>query len=479
MLLRRIYDDKLAQASYLIGCAATGEALVVDPNRDTDQYLEAAAAEDLRITHVTETHIHADFLSGSRELARRAGAELYLSDEGGAEWKYDFADEPGVTLVKGGDHFMVGNIRMGVIHTPGHTPEHVSFLVTDTAGANEPMGILTGDFVFVGDVGRPDLLERAAHLEGTMVEGARTLFRSLREFRKLPGYLQIWPGHGAGSACGKALGAVPTSTVGYERLFNWGLAEQDEDAFVDAVLAGQPEPPKYFAQMKRMNREGPGILSEVKPPRLLDDQRLPGVLGEGGLVIDTRPADAYAEGHVPGTLNIPLNRSFNTWAGWLVPYDRDFHLILGDDGEGMEEVWRDLAMIGLDRIGGFFRAAAIDAFAAAGGELGTVAHMTPSEVAERLKTGSATVIDVRGHSEWEAGRLPGVPNIPLGYLPDRLDEIPRDRPVVVHCLTGARSAIAVSLLQASGIHPVFSMGEGFSGWVASGRRVEREEEVAA
>jgi hydroxyacylglutathione hydrolase len=269
MLLKRIYDESLAQASYLIGCPATGEALVVDPNRDVAQYVKAAADEDLTITHVTETHIHADFVSGSRELAKVTGAELLLSDEGGPDWKYAFAKEADARLLHNGDTFMVGNLKFEVLHTPGHTPEHISFLVTDTPATDKPMGAVTGDFVFVGDVGRPDLLEKAAKIVGTMEAGARTLYRSLNRFKQLPDYLQIWPGHGAGSACGKALGAVPFSTLGYEKIANWGFGAATEDEFVEMVLAGQPEPPKYFAEMKRINKEGPRLLGGFHRPRLL------------------------------------------------------------------------------------------------------------------------------------------------------------------------------------------------------------------
>ena len=228
MFLKRFYDDGLAQASYFIGCAATGEAIVIDANRDIEPYLATAAAERLRITYVSETHIHADFVSGSRELARATGGKLYLSGEGGTDWQYGFAEQDGATLVRGGDVLKVGNIRLEVMHTPGHTPEHISFLVTDTAGATEPIGIASGDFVFVGDVGRPDLLEKAAKVTNSMEDGARTLFKSLERFRALPDFVQVWPGHGAGSACGKALGAVPTSTVGYERRFNWGVGTLSE-----------------------------------------------------------------------------------------------------------------------------------------------------------------------------------------------------------------------------------------------------------
>src|SRR5690606_7078683 len=196
-------DEKLAQASYLVGCPATGEALVVDANRDVQQYIDEAEAHGLRITHVTETHIHADYVSGSRVLAARTGAKLYLSDQGGEDWKYAFAEEAGAVLLKDGDSFMVGNVRIDVMHTPGHTPEHIAFLVTDTAGAERHRGVCTGDFVLVGDVGRPDLVERAAGYAGTMVAGARGLFHSLQRFKALPDYLQIWPAHSAGSACGK------------------------------------------------------------------------------------------------------------------------------------------------------------------------------------------------------------------------------------------------------------------------------------
>ena len=227
------YDEKLAQASYLVGCVATGEALVVDPARNVTPYLREAEKEGLRITHVTETHIHADFVSGSRELAAATGATIYLSDMGDADWKYAYADDPSVILVRDGDSWKVGNIKVEVLHTPGHTPEHIAFMITDTAGADRPMGVFTGDFLFVGDVGRPDLLEEAAGYKGTKEVGARQQFQTVERFKALPDYLQIWPGHGAGSACGKALGAIPSTTLGYEKLFNPAFQFGQENAFVD------------------------------------------------------------------------------------------------------------------------------------------------------------------------------------------------------------------------------------------------------
>jgi len=243
MFIKRFFEPKLAQASYLIVCQGKGQAVVIDPNRDVDQYIQAAAAEGAKITHVTETHIHADFCSGARELAARSGGTLYLSDEGDADWKYAFAKDDGAVLVKNGDHLTVGNIDLEVLHTPGHTPEHISFLITDRAAADEPIAAATGDFIFVGDVGRPDLLEKAANMKGTMEVGARILWKSLEAFRGRPDWLQIWPGHGAGSACGKGISAIPHSTLGYEKRFNWAFQCKTEQEFVDNVLAGQPDPP--------------------------------------------------------------------------------------------------------------------------------------------------------------------------------------------------------------------------------------------
>ena len=315
MFLKRFFEPKLAQTSYLIGCPGAGAAIVIDPNRDIDQYITAAEAEGVTITHVTETHIHADFVSGSRELAARTGAQLFLSDEGDAQWKYAFAMASGATLLHDGDRITVGSVFIDAVHTPGHTPEHLSFLVTDSAGASAPIAVVSGDFIFVGDVGRPDLLEKAANMKGTMEVGARTLFASLRKFDAQPDWLQVWPGHGAGSSCGKGISAIPHSTIGYERRFNWAFQVKTESEFVAAVLAGQPEPPRYFAEMKRVNKEGPRILHGFTRPELLQVGSLETALGSSVLVVDTRTAASFAAGHVPGTINLPLNGSFTTWAG--------------------------------------------------------------------------------------------------------------------------------------------------------------------
>ena len=418
MLLRLLYDDKLAQASYLLGCQETGEAMVIDANRDAEQHISTARKEGVRITHITETHIHADYLSGSRELAHRTGAQLYLSRYGGADWSYRFPEQVAVRLVGEGDTLQVGNIRVQVLHTPGHTPEHISFLITDTKAADRPIGIFTGDFVFVGDVGRPDLLEKAAGVAGSMEAGARDLYRSMQRFRELPDYLQVWPGHGAGSACGKALGAVPQSTVGYEKLFNPAFAAESEADFVDFILAGQPEPPKYFAMMKQLNRDGPALLKDA-PLRWLSAAQLEELKADVTL-IDTRPASVFIKGHVPGAVNIPYNKSFITWAGWLAPYDRELLLIV-DAQTSAEQIARDLALIGLDKVRGFVPSAEL----AGRGHLQSTKTITTEQIDSMLDKPDVLVLDVRGRSEYEAGHMPGARNIPLGYLADHAGELPR------------------------------------------------------
>lgn len=465
MLLRQLYHTGLAQASYLIGCQTAGEALVVDPNRDVEQYLAAAKQAGLRIVAVTETHIHADYLSGARELAQATGATLYLSGAGPAEWQYAFASEAGARLLREGDVFHVGKVRVEVLHTPGHTPEHLALLITDTAGANAPMGLCSGDFVFVGDVGRPDLLERAAGVSGAMDGAARELFASLARFRALPEYLQVWPGHGAGSACGKALGAVPQTTVGYEMRFNWALRHSNEQAFVREVLEDQPPPPPYFARMKGMNRDGP-------PPRPAMPPQLPAqTLEEGGaLVIDVRPLAESAAGYLPGGLRIPAGDSFTTWAGWLLPDDRPLAL-LGEIG-AVERARADLMLIGLDNLAGWWSLEALAAYQTHGGVLSTPRAVDVAGAGELVASGAA-VLDVRNPSEHAAGHIPGSINIPLGQIAGRLSEIPTTMPVLVHCQSGFRSAVAGSLLHAHGRTNIVELSTGFGGWQRAGMPVER------
>jgi len=442
---QRFFEPKLASASYLIGDQESGEAIVVDPNRDIDQYVDAASAVGLAIAYVTETHTHADFVSGARALASRTGGQVLLPDS-----------------LTDGQSIRVGNVRLDVMHTPGHTPEHVIFIVTDS-GADRPWGALTGDFIFVGDVGRPDLLERAVRIQGTAESGARALFASLRRFRTLPVDLQIWPGHGAGSACGKALGAMPSTTLGYELETNWAFKIDDEETFVRAVLSGQPEPPRYFAIMKRVNRDGPDREPTVPRPPRMPDAALGPLLDAKATIVDLRRAEAYAAGHVPGTINIPLTRAFPTWAGSVLPYDADIYLI-GDDERATIEATHDLALIGLDRVAGRFTRQVLERWRDAGGAIATVPQIDARGLADALRAGNVVVLDVRDESEWDAGHLAEAIHLPLATLAARLNEVPRGRPIVVHCQAGSRSAIATSLLTASGIPDVRNMTGGIAAW---------------
>ncbi len=470
MIFHRFYDAQLAQASFLIGCVQTGEALVIDPTRRVERYLAEAATADLRITGVTETHIHADFVSGSRELAARTGATVYLSGMGGTDWQYRYAAADGAVLLRAGSVIQVGRVRLDVLHTPGHTPEHLSFMVTDGAAADGPIGIVTGDFVFAGDVGRPDLLERAVGVANAADGAARVLYQSLQRFAELPDHLQVWPGHGAGSACGKGLSAMPQTTVGYEKRYNWAFGVGGEEAFVASVLTGQPDPPRYFKEMKRINRDGPPILGPATEPRWLPEHYLKERLAAGDVVVDLRPTAEFAHGHVPGTINIPLNRSFTSWAGWFLPYDRPFYLIADASGmTGIARVAQDLTMIGLERIGGYFGPEVLQTWTDSEGALERSPQTT---LEEAMRPGAgAMILDVRNQSEWDAGHVADSTLIPLGLLPERLAEVPRDRPVLVHCQSGARSAIAVSLLQAAGYTNVANLGAGYAGWAGAGMPV--------
>ena len=464
MLLTRFYDTRLAQASYLVGCQATGDAIVIDPARAIEQYVAAAKAEKFRLAYVTETHIHADFLSGTRELAKATGAQPVLSDEGGPDWTYAWAKEANALLVKDGATLMVGNIKVEILHTPGHTPEHICFRITDTKATERPMGVFTGDFIFVGDVGRPDLLERAAGVEGTMIAGAKTLYASIQRFKEQPDYLQIWPGHGAGSACGKALGAVPSSTLGYERFANWGLTAAGEAEFVQMVLEGQPEPPAYFKHMKRLNRGGPPLRPTQKPQQL--QMSVAELVKSGRLVVDTRRTAEFAKGHVRGTINVPNANSFATYAGTVLPWDRTLVFVVPPDGLGglLEAAYS----IGLDRIEGFVTPDAL------GSELDTTAQATPKDAAAQAASGAVTVLDVRKRSEYREGHIPHALHIPLGEVAERAGEIPADRPVILQCEGGTRSAIAASVLRALGRHDVANLQGGFTAWEKAGLPVESE-----
>ena len=460
MLLKYFYDKSLAHASYLIGCQRTGEAIVIDPSRSVDQYLEAAAAEGLRITGSAETHIHADFVSGSRELADRANASLYLSDEGPADWKYQFANKHDSQLLKDGDAFYVGKIKFEVMHTPGHTPESISFVLTDEGGgANVPMGIFTGDFVFVGSIGRPDLLETAAGVVGSAEKGARQLYHSIERFRSLPDHLQVWPAHGAGSACGKGLGSIPSTTVGYEKLFNPSLQYDDEQEFVDYILTDQPETPFYFAVMKRVNKVGPELVRNLPPVGTTDSKQLTREANVN-LIIDTRNAVAFANSHVPGTINVPSN-ALVQWAGFFVDYQNPLFLLTESDS--LSDNLQRLRSIGIDNVHGYY-----DVDAAETVKLMTESYpsLSPQQLRSRIESGAVTLLDVRAATEFNEGHIAEAEHRFLGKLIRELGPIDKSKPIVAQCLGGGRSAIAVSILQRAG-YEVTNMEGGYHAWVGA------------
>ena len=467
MLFRRIYNDRLAQAAYLVACQRSKEAIIVDPLRDPEPYLAAARQEGVRISMVTETHLHADFISGSAALAEAAGAELLLSGEGSGLAGYDHSAFPRARWLADGDPIELGEIRLDALHTPGHTPEHLAFLVTDLATTDSPLGLLSGDFLFVGDVGRPDLLERAAGVAGTMREAAHQLYASLRRLDALPDFVQLWPGHGAGSACGKSLGAVPQSTLGYERIANWALLAQSEADFVERVLEGQPEPPAYFARMKRINAVGASAV-EARAP--LGEGELRSALQQPRvLAVDVRPAAAFAAGHLAGAINVPLGKSFLTWAGSVIPSDWDVVLIAAPDArDDALAAGREVALIGLDRVLGVLAPPNIADLGRAVVTLGAV----PAASIGAAAAGDRVVLDVRNRSEWSEGHIPGAVNIPLAELVARVHELRAHvgRPIAVHCQGGSRSAVAASVLQAEGFTAVSNLTGGYSAWARAGNK---------
>ncbi|CAI8725274.1 hydroxyacylglutathione hydrolase [Brevibacillus sp. IT-7CA2] len=468
MLLRYFYDEKLSHASYLVGCQKTGEAIVIDPSRNLAPYFQVAKAEGVTIVAATETHIHADFVSGARELGAAHQAKLFLSNEGDEDWKYQYLEGLNHQLVHDGDRFFIGNLLFEVMHTPGHTPESISFLLTDLGGnADRPIGIFTGDFVFVGDIGRPDLLEKAAGMKGTSESGARAMFQSLQKFKQLPDYMQVWPAHGAGSACGKALGAVPSSTVGYEKLFNWAMSHSSEEEFVKALLDGQPEPPSYFAVMKRVNKEGPALLNELPVVQEFNSFKQVKESLENGQIVDTRPFQKFAKGHLEGTLHIPFNKSFANWVGWIVDYDRPVHILATPDE--LDGILQTLYSVGIDQVTGFIASGKL--MESEVSLLETIEEVTPLEIAERVEKGEVHVVDVRNLAEWKEGHIPDAQHIMLGTLAMRLDEIPHDKPLLVQCRSGARSAIGASILQANGFKDVMNLSGGILEWQKDGLTV--------
>ena len=456
MFVERIYDEDLAQAAWMIGCQATGEALLIDPERDVCRYLEVAQHNGLTITAITETHIHADFLSGTAELANVTNATCYLSNHGGADWSYQWpkASNATVEYVQDGDTFSIGNIKVTVVHTPGHTPEHICFLIHDK-DTKEAIGYATGDFVFVGDLGRPDLLETAAGIKGVMEASAQQLHTSCQRFMHMDDYVQIWPAHGAGSACGKALGAVPQSTVGYEKRTSPPLQlVHDEKAFVDYMLSGQPEPPLYFARMKQMNRDGIPILSGLPIPKKLKvpEDLLQAV--SSATVIDMRPWDEVRVGHLPNTIWSEATNDFHRFAGSFVGANEQIVLIVEE--KELDRAIRNAIRIGLDNIIAWAEPDVLTQVS----NLETLQEITAQGLEDYE---NFSVLDVRRKPEFDEGSIDNAINIAHTRLLDRLDDIDTGKKWVVNCHGGSRSAASCMALKRNGYN-VTNLAGGYKGW---------------
>ena len=463
MLLERIYDEDLAQASYFIGCQAKGEAIVVDPRRDLDVYLDLAEKNAMRIVAVSETHIHADYLSGTRELAARTGAQMYVSDEGGPDWIYG-SDFDGAIRMKHGHTLQLGNITFEASHTPGHTPEHLSFLITDGAQSSEPGFMLTGDFVFVGDLGRPDLLDEAAGFVDTRFQGARDLFSSLRDrFLTLPDYVQVLPAHGSGSACGKALGAIANSTVGYERHFSWWgkyLENGDEQGFIDELLSGQPDAHAYFGRMKRENRVGPTVMGQA--PELVEyspDELRAALVDDSVIFVDTRHNSEVHTGTVQRSLNIPGIEKAASYGAWVYdPQTEQRPLVLlaasHEEAQGMRD---HLVRVGIDSVRGYITS--LD-----GLDL-VLPKLVQPEVLESCDR--VMLLDVRNRTEYAEGHLPGAKQLSGGRVLWNLDQLPAPEAgtIVTYCQSGVRNSVTASALRRAG-YDVAELDGSYAAWAA-------------
>ncbi len=468
MVFERFEDKGLAHYSYAVGCPGSGQLAIVDPRRDIDVYLDFAAAQGLRISHVLETHIHADFASGARELAERTGAQLALSayDEG-ETFDVSFPHQE----LRDGDSLTLGGVRIQALHTPGHTPEHLSFLVYDLSRkADLPMLLLSGDFLFVGSLGRPDLLGEEAK-KGL----ASQLFDSVQRLADLPDSLEVHPAHGAGSMCGAGMSGRPMSTLGYERLANPYLDPAlDRETFMARILGSVPPFPAYYRRMKRVNSEGAPSLGGLPGARALSVAQLRDLIDQGGVVVDLRDQLAFGAGHVPGSFGIGAGEKVSTWASWVLPYDRPIALV-ADDPATLDEAARSLVRVGLDDLRGHL-GGGIAAWIEASLPLGHTPQLTPLELAERLRKapGSVHVLDVREDGEWAAGRVPDAAHIIAGHLQDRLDQLPNGGlPLALICNSGYRSTVAASVLERAGRHDILNVTGGMLAWEQAGLPVAR------
>lgn len=456
MKIHRVESPGLVHYSYVL--SSRGRCAIIDPRRDVDTYLEYARANQLEITHVLETHIHADYASGARELAERTGAEPWLSGHDGGElFEYafphrEFRDSESLTL---------GDIRIEALHTPGHTPEHISFVVSDLSRGNYPAALFSGDFVFVGSLGRPDLLG-----EDAKRNLAAALFDSIaRKTAPLPDGLEIFPAHGSGSLCGSGMSERPQSTLGYERHTNPFFAIAQRDSFVSRLLGTVPPFPDYYRRMKRLNSKGPGLVGILPGARALSAAEFRERIGNcEAAVIDLRRPEAFGGAHIPGSINLGAGPSLGFWAGWVVPYDRPIYLVTEDE-KVLDETRRALIRVGLDGIEGFLEGG-MRSWIESGYAQSHVPQISVSELHAKLPQ-RPFVLDVRSDAEWQCGHIDSAQHIYAGEITQHAAEIPRDLPIHVVCGTGYRSSMAASLLLRKGYREVINVDGGMAAWNAA------------
>ncbi|HQR44994.1 MAG TPA: MBL fold metallo-hydrolase [Thermoanaerobaculia bacterium] len=459
MEFKQFYLGCLAHASYLIG--SKGEAAVVDPQRDVDLYLQEADARGLEIRWVLETHLHADFVSGHRELAARTGATIVFGRRAGAAFPHRAAAD--------GEEIRLGDARLRILETPGHTPESISILVTDAAVPHEPPKVLTGDTLFVGDVGRPDL---AGSRGFTPAEMAGMLYDSLHaKLLTLPDAVEVFPAHGAGSLCGRNISRETSSTIGEQRRFNYALQPMSKDAFVRMMTADLPPAPAYFSRDAEMNRAGAGPLSELPPPVPLPPPAFASRIRSGAVVLDVRPAISFGTAHVPGSLNIGLGGEFASWAGSLLPAGTPIVLVAEDSRDVGEAVLR-LARVGLEGVDSFL-SGGILAWDRAGMSVSRIQQIAVDELRRRLEEEPRLgLLDVRRPGEYRAGHVPSAVSAPLDGLAGLAPSLDPSRPTAVICAGGYRSSAAASALAARGFSTLFNVVGGTAAWQAAGYPVE-------
>jgi hydroxyacylglutathione hydrolase len=450
MYFQQFYLGCLAHASYLIG--SNGQAAVVDPQRDVDQYIEEAKKNSLQISYVIETHLHADFVSGHRELARRTGAKIIC----GAQANVGFEHFP----MREGDEIRMGHVTLSVLETPGHTPESISILVYDEERSKDPVAVLTGDTLFIGDVGRPDLLG----VKMSAKELAGMLYDSLHnKLMKLPDSVTVYPAHGAGSMCGRNISKEKSSTIGEQRKFNYALQPMTKEDFINMMTVDLPEAPAYFSKDAEINRQGPPLLEELPVSAALTPQEFEKLAKSGATILDTRPSDQYGTGHIPGSLNVGLEGHFAAWSGTLIPLGHPI-IVVAENEEHAEAARLRLARVGHENVAGYLNGGILE-WQQAGLPLTSLEQITVDELDRRIKEGKTDIVlDVRRPAEWKAGHIRVATHMPLNHLAETAEQLNRDKSICVICAGGFRSSAATSILEQKGFHRITNVVGGMTAW---------------